>query len=105
MECSARLGSVSGFGKSGKSAQDGVDQAEYWTGRATLLIFVGIALEIFSLFLFPAGKPKLEIAILLAADAAIGIGLIVEYFRILAAIRANAEVKQKSDAKLAGAIA
>lgn len=92
------------FGKSVKSAHDRVDQAESWSGRATLLILLGIVLDAAVLFIFPGGKSAEEIALSLAANIAIGVGLAVEFFCILAAVRANAEVKVESDAKLAEAL-
>lgn len=81
-----------------------MDQAEFWSGRATLLILLGIVLDAAVLFIFPGGKSAEEIALSLAANVAIGVGLAVEFFCILAAVRANAEVKVESDAKLAEAL-
>ena len=92
------------FGKKGKNAQKRVDQAEYWSGRATLLILAGILSQIAGLFLFPGNKSITEIALSLAANIAIGVGLAVEFLCILASVRANADVKQESDKKLAEAL-
>jgi hypothetical protein len=91
------------FGKN-KNAQERVDEAEAWSGRATLLILVGILLEIAALFIFPHAETKYELVLLIGANAAIGIGLVIEYGCILRSIKANAELKIESDRKLTEAV-
>ena len=61
-----------------------LESLERWSGRATLLIFLGILIEIALLFWFPhVWKERLGSV---AADSLIAIGLIVEYFVIMRAI-------------------
>ena len=88
------------FGSKGKSAQERADQAENWSGYATLLIFGGIAGEIALLFIFPHNVSAWELWSLVAANIAIGLGLLIEFVCILVAINANRELKIESDTKL-----
>jgi hypothetical protein len=90
------------FGK--KSAQKRADQAESWSGYATLLILAGILLEIALLFRFRHETSNWELSLLVAANAAIGIGLLVEFFCIHAAVKASRELKTESDAQLTEAL-
>ena len=92
------------FGNKGKSAHERADQAESWSGYATLLILLGILVEIGLLFIFPHNASTWELWSLVAANAAIGIGLLIEFACIHAAVRANQEIKTESDAKLGEAL-
>jgi hypothetical protein len=65
---------------------------------------LGILLEIAALFWFPSGRAVAEILLVLGANVAIGVGLVIEFFCIHAAIRGNAELKIESDARLADAL-
>jgi hypothetical protein len=91
------------FGKRGKNAQERVDQAESWSGYATLAILAGILAEIGLLFIFPHDISEKELWSLVVANLAIGIGLAIEFWCILRSIAANRELKIESDAKLAEA--
>jgi hypothetical protein len=78
--------------------------AERWSGHATLAILGGILLEIILLFVFPGGKSWSEIWLLVVANAAIGIGLAIEYACIRRTIVASGDLQRESDAKLSEAI-
>jgi hypothetical protein len=93
------------FGFHKRNAQERVDQAEAWSGYATLLILVGIIAEIGVLFMFPHnGVSSQEQWSLVGANAAIGIGLAIEFACILRSIKANRELKVESDALTAAAM-
>jgi hypothetical protein len=91
------------FQRKEKGAQERADAAESWSGYATLLILAGIVAEIGLLFVFPHDVSSVERWSLVGSNAAIGIGLTIEFICILAAIKANRDLKIESDAKLAEA--
>ncbi|MGO8833781.1 MAG: hypothetical protein ACLQE9_13335 [Roseiarcus sp.] len=76
-----------------------LESLERWSAHATLLIFLGIVIEIGLLFWFPHNAQERIGAI--TADAFIGTGLIVEYIVILRAIVASGEAERLSNEKIA----
>jgi hypothetical protein len=75
---------------------------ERWSGHATLLILGGICVEIAAIFIWaPSGMSDWEKGTLVAANAAIGIGLIVEYFVIQATIVSGRAAHDESEEKVA----
>lgn len=78
-----------------------LESLELWSGRATLLILLGIVIEIGLIFWFPRNPSETLGA--LAANILIGIGLIVEYVVILRAIVASGEATRLSDEQVAKA--
>lgn len=78
-----------------------LDALERWSARATLLILAGIILDIVLIFTFPHGL--WEGAGAIAANALIGLGLIVEYVVIGRAIIAGGEAQRLSDERVAAA--
>src|SRR5258708_1040291 len=72
-----------------------LEELERWSGRATLLIFFGIVVEIATLLYFPHDSAERIVSI--SANALIGVGLIVEYVVILRAITAGGEAQRESD--------
>jgi hypothetical protein len=81
-----------------------LEKAERRSGNATLAILGGIFLDIVVLLLFPDEKSIWEIALGIVANAAIGIGLVVEYDSIRKTIVASGELQRDSDAKLKAAM-
>lgn len=76
-----------------------LESLERWSARATLLILLGIVIEIGLLLWFPHNPIEKLVAII--ADALIGIGLAVEYIVILRAVVASWEATRLSDEKIA----
>lgn len=76
-----------------------LESLERWSARATLLILLGIIIEIGSLLWFPHDPAERLVAVI--ADALIGVGLAVEYIVILQAVVASGEATRLSDEKIA----
>jgi hypothetical protein len=83
--------------------QQKLETLERWSARATLLILLGIVIEIGSLLWFPHDPAERLVAII--ANALIGVGLAVEYIVILRAVVASGEAQRLSDEKVAEATA
>jgi hypothetical protein len=81
--------------------QQKLETLERWSARATLLILLGIVIEIGSLLWFSHDPAEMLVAV--TANALIGIGLVVEYIVILRAIVASGEAQRLSDEKVAEA--
>lgn len=78
-----------------------LEDLERWSANATLLILFGILLEIALILYFPHDTSEKIGSI--AADALIGVGLIIEYVVILRAITASGEAQREADQKIATA--
>ena len=78
-----------------------LEALERWSGRATLLILVGILVEVWQVIYFP--HEFIERITSLAANALIGIGLIIEYIVIVRAVIAGRESQALSDQKVSEA--
>lgn len=59
------------------SAQERLDQAENWSGRATLIILAGIALEILVVLGWIYKSPHWDKWFTIIANALIGLGLVL----------------------------
>jgi hypothetical protein len=76
-----------------------LESLERWSARATLLILVGIIIEIGLILWFPHDRwERLGSA---TANALVGIGLIVEYVVILRAIVASGDADRSSNERIA----
>jgi hypothetical protein len=84
-----------------KDPHQTLERLERWSGRATLWILFGIFVEIGSVIWFPHDHWERFWAVV--ANAAIGIGLIVEYVVIGRAIVATREAEAESNQKVAEA--
>jgi hypothetical protein len=84
-----------------KDPHQKLESLERWSARATLLILLGIAVEAVAVFQFPHALEERLWS--LAANGAIGIGLIVEYFVIGRAIVATRQAEAESNQKIAKA--
>src|SRR5262249_44554526 len=79
-------------------------QLEIWSGRATILILLGIIGDIVLLFVFPREVVStLERWSQVSAKALIGIGLIIEYVCIVRTISATSAEQTESDQRVANA--
>jgi ribosomal protein L29 len=76
-----------------------LESLERWSARATLLILLGIVIEIGLLLWFPHDPAERLAAVI--ANALIGVGLAVEYIVILRAVVAGGEATRLSDEKIA----
>ena len=84
-----------------KDPHQRLESLERWSGHATLLILLGIVVEIGLLFWFPH-EPTERLGSIIA-NLLIGIGLAIEYVVILRAVVAGGEAKRDSDEKVANA--
>lgn len=91
------------MGHKKSDTQQKLESLERWSARATLLILLGIVIEIGSLLWFHRDPSERLVAVI--ADALIGVGLVVEYIVILRAIVASGEAQRLSDEKVAEATA
>lgn len=78
-----------------------LESLERWSARATLLILLGIVIEIVALFISP--HDFRERLVSTGANALVAIGLIAEYLVILRTIVATGEANRESDEKVAEA--
>lgn len=78
-----------------------LERLERWSARATLIILAGIVGEIGALWYFDHSLEDRISGTL--ADAAIAIGLVVEYFVILRAIVATGDANRESEENVAEA--
>src|SRR5690242_11819110 len=80
---------------------EALEELETLSGHATLIIFAGIAFEVFVIWRFDEGlwKKLLDTC----ANALIGIGLVLEYFCIRRAILATRAANRESELKVAEA--
>jgi hypothetical protein len=81
-----------------------IEVLETWSARATLLILVGILVELAALFWF--AHPSMgwgEISAAAAADVLIGGGLAIEYVCIVRAVEATERLQREADKKVARA--
>lgn len=88
----------------GESPEKILERADTWSGHATLLILVGIIAEIVLLFVFTDKTDQVERWLLAASNAAIGVGLVIEYACIRKTIKASAEQTEISNQKLREAL-
>jgi hypothetical protein len=100
------LNSVLGLALGGRNhnPETVLHRTELWSGHATLAILAGIILEILVTLGFVPRSTEWAKGYAVVADILIGVGLIIEYICIRAAIVASAEQKRESDAKLAEAL-
>jgi hypothetical protein len=100
------LNSVVGLalGGRGHRPDTALHRTETWSGHATLAILAGIILEILAILGLVPRSTEWEKGYAAVADILIGVGLIIEYICIRAAIVASGEQKRESDAKLAEAL-
>jgi hypothetical protein len=83
---------------------DALEALERWSARATLLILLGIVIDAFVTIWFSRSEDSAyEMPSRLAANALIGLGLIVEYICILSAIIQTRRERQESDERVAAA--
>jgi hypothetical protein len=107
MEIKRLLEWASGTIFSGKNSDPRrkLESLDRWSGRATLAILLGIAGEIALILIFPhEGVSWTEKGFLIAFDAAIVIGLAIEYICIRQTIIASGELQRQADEKLSEAL-
>lgn len=89
------------MGQRKKDPNQRLEALELWSARATLLILLGIFVEIGLLFWFHKTIPERIGSTV--ANTLIGVRLVVEYIVILRAIVATGEANREADEKVAAA--
>jgi hypothetical protein len=92
------------LGQKLKDPESAQGSAERWSGHATLVILLGILIEIGVILGYPHGASDWEKGSAIGADVLIGLGLLAEYVCIRVTILASALIKEESDRKLREAL-